>query len=235
MINKRQSLIGVDEAGLGPVFGPLVVAGVRVKAMHLNLLRELGVKDSKLFGGCKRSRWRRELVWQKAKQFVEKFEIRVFPAGQIDSAYLQGITMYDLEIHGVAEILNELDWQTTEAIYLHQLGQTSRNKVLQKLHKHDYHFFSESFNLKTVYEKYADIKYTHVGLASIVAKVTRDTLVGLICDEIGEEYVSGYANRNTAVFLGKYFERCHTLPPHTRRTRNWQPLNELVAKEGRRC
>ena len=39
---------GVDEAGRGCVIGPLVVAGVMLKAENLPLLSELGVKDSKL-------------------------------------------------------------------------------------------------------------------------------------------------------------------------------------------
>ncbi len=39
---------GVDEAGRGCVIGPLVVAGVAVKSENLQLLTELGVKDSKL-------------------------------------------------------------------------------------------------------------------------------------------------------------------------------------------
>ena len=39
---------GVDEAGRGCVIGPLVVAGVAVKTENLQLLTDLGVKDSKL-------------------------------------------------------------------------------------------------------------------------------------------------------------------------------------------
>ena len=42
-------IAGVDEAGRGCVIGPLVVAGVMVKAENLSILTELGVKDSKLF------------------------------------------------------------------------------------------------------------------------------------------------------------------------------------------
>ena len=52
---KRQMLVaGVDEAGRGCVIGPLVVAGVMMKAENLSILTELGVKDSKLLTAEKR-------------------------------------------------------------------------------------------------------------------------------------------------------------------------------------
>ena len=41
--------IGTDESGKGDYFGPLVVAGVYVPDEQQEVLRELGVKDSKRF------------------------------------------------------------------------------------------------------------------------------------------------------------------------------------------
>ncbi|SEO81424.1 ribonuclease HIII [Amphibacillus marinus] len=43
----RQSLIGSDEAGTGDYFGPITVAAAYVKADQIELLKELGVRDSK--------------------------------------------------------------------------------------------------------------------------------------------------------------------------------------------
>ncbi|GGM26955.1 ribonuclease HIII [Paraliobacillus quinghaiensis] len=43
----NQSHIGSDEAGTGDYFGPVTVAAVYVKAEQMNMLQELGVKDSK--------------------------------------------------------------------------------------------------------------------------------------------------------------------------------------------
>ncbi len=53
---------GVDEAGRGCVIGPLVVAGVAIKAENLPLLIELGVKDSKLLTAKKREEMYPEIV-----------------------------------------------------------------------------------------------------------------------------------------------------------------------------
>ena len=38
---------GVDDAGRGPVIGPLVIAGITIEEEKLDQLRSLGVKDSK--------------------------------------------------------------------------------------------------------------------------------------------------------------------------------------------
>ena len=39
--------IGIDEAGRGPVIGPLVVCSVAIPKSDIGLLVEIGVKDSK--------------------------------------------------------------------------------------------------------------------------------------------------------------------------------------------
>ena len=40
-------MIGVDEAGRGPVIGPLVVAALAIPSEDIEILSELNVKDSK--------------------------------------------------------------------------------------------------------------------------------------------------------------------------------------------
>ena len=40
--------LGVDEAGRGPVIGPLVIAGVVADEAQIQQFSEMGVKDSKL-------------------------------------------------------------------------------------------------------------------------------------------------------------------------------------------
>jgi len=49
LFSSEKGHIGTDESGKGDYFGPLVVAGVYVPDRQQDVLRELGVKDSKRF------------------------------------------------------------------------------------------------------------------------------------------------------------------------------------------
>ena len=52
---EKMSTIGIDEAGRGSVFGPLVIALVEVDSIHNKAFRKFGVTDSKLLTPEKRA------------------------------------------------------------------------------------------------------------------------------------------------------------------------------------
>src|SRR5438552_742426 len=52
---------GVDDAGRGPVIGPLVIAGVIIEEDKLDLLKMLGVRDSKQLLSSARTRLSKEI------------------------------------------------------------------------------------------------------------------------------------------------------------------------------
>jgi len=222
----KKYLIGTDEAGVGPVFGPLVVCGVIVDLKNIDKLEKCGVKDSKLFGSDGQARKKRKNVWEKASIFLEDFQYKIISAEDLDKK-----NMYELEIEAIAEILIKLDWEKTEIIYIAQLGQTSFKKFLQRLEKKEKSFSQDEFAQKVIYEKDADSLYIPVSLASIIAKVKRDEEVEKLCQRIGESYISGYPNKKTEIFLRKYFKKHNALPPGTRKKRQWEPLKELIEKE----
>ena len=41
-------ITGIDEAGKGPLIGPLVMAGILIEEKSISKLKKIGVKDSKL-------------------------------------------------------------------------------------------------------------------------------------------------------------------------------------------
>ena len=47
MPTNAKIIVGLDEAGRGPVLGPLVMAALAVKEENLKKLEWMGVKDSK--------------------------------------------------------------------------------------------------------------------------------------------------------------------------------------------
>src|SRR5919108_6038752 len=52
---------GVDDAGRGPVIGPLVIAGIVVEEHKVEQLKTLGVKDSKMLLASTRTRLSKEI------------------------------------------------------------------------------------------------------------------------------------------------------------------------------
>jgi len=59
---------GVDEAGKGPVIGPMVVCGVKAEPKTFEELRVAGVRDSKLL-----SRNKREKLYDKILRLCKVF------------------------------------------------------------------------------------------------------------------------------------------------------------------
>src|SRR5512137_1504649 len=72
-------IAGVDEAGRGCVIGPLVIAGVAVASETLQLLAELGDKDSKLLPAKKR-----EDLYPQILKLAKRHNVIKVPPPQID-------------------------------------------------------------------------------------------------------------------------------------------------------
>jgi len=60
-VNIRYPYVGSDEAGKGDYLGPLAIAGVKVDERQEAILRELGVRDSKLIGPAEISSLARDI------------------------------------------------------------------------------------------------------------------------------------------------------------------------------
>lgn len=209
----KDLVIGIDEAGMGPVFGPLVISGVLVNKDSLDELTELGVKDSKKFGSGTRAHQKRKDVWESAgSHIIDKKQV-VVKAEELDNE-----NMYTLHISAVSKILKALKWHLAGTVYIEQLGMLSRNKFIGRLG-----FWHRGF----IYESKADERYSAVSLASIRAKTLRDEKVSELCKAAGHEYVSGYPNSITENFFKKYFSKNGCLPPGTRLSRNWAPIEEM--------
>jgi len=218
-------LIGIDEAGWGPVLGPLVLAGVVVEEFTLPILKQLGVKDSKLFGNGEKAREKRRKLREKILPYLICSSVKIISAKELDKD-----NTIDLEIRYIAEILKELNWGKANCIICGMLGTLKKEKFISRI--------SRLLNLRGIrknlflrnlrYEKKADKNHLPVSAASILAKVTRDEEIEKLCGELGEEYVSGYPNSNTATFLKRYCQKYHRLPPQIRKTRNWLPLQRII-------
>ncbi len=203
-------ICGVDEAGRGPVLGPLVVAGVLVDSDVP--LRHLNVRDSK-----KLSAERRELLAPEIEK-VSKTELIVVPAKDIDVMRAQ-MSLNDFEAHLFASIVEKLHPETAyvDAVDVDEIE--FKRAVLKEI----------PFEVEVVSQHEADDLFPVVSAASIVAKVRRDAEMRRIQEQFGEPVGSGYpSDPLTIAFLEKWIREKGSPPPHTRLT--WDTTRRLVAE-----
>ncbi len=166
-------LLGIDEAGRGPVVGPMVIVG----AMYDNEeeLRSMGVKDSKLL-----TPEEREELYEKLVKKV-KYKTIIVEPDEIDARV--GVTNLNLlEASKFAEIIDEM--KPDKVIIDTPTRNTEKFKVMmENLVNH---------KCEIVCENFADLNYPIVSAASIIAKVTRDRLVKEIEEKTGEKIGVGY-------------------------------------------
>ena len=84
--------LGIDDAGRGPVMGPMILAACLLTLESERELRKLGVKDSKII-----TQKRREFLETKIKEKAETYEIAIIYPNEIDSTNAQGLKLNELE------------------------------------------------------------------------------------------------------------------------------------------
>ena len=99
-------VLGIDEAGRGPIIGSLFIAGTMFKEEDIEKLRKLGVKDSKLLIHKKREELRKKI-----EKIAVKYKIIQVKPQEIDEAVESEdhMNLNWLEAHKTAEIINALE------------------------------------------------------------------------------------------------------------------------------
>jgi ribonuclease HII len=209
---------GVDEAGRGCVIGPLVVAGVAVKAENLRLLTELGVKDSKLLTAKKREEMYPEIVKITESHHI----IKVLPF-QIDKAVLSIRTLHKL---------NRLEAQTMAKIIEALKPDEAYVDAADVLEHRFGNHIRECLTIKTriIAQHKADRTFPVVSAASIIAKVERDKEIANLKVEYGD-FGSGYLTDNkTMVFLKRVLYEKGDYPSCVRKS--WKPAQKARSEQG---
>lgn len=205
-------ILGIDEAGRGPVIGPLVIAGVSIDEKDLDRLKNLGVKDSKLLSPEKRENLFDEII-----AAAKNHKIIIIPPKEIDSALKsESLNLNWLEAIKSAEIINFL--KPEKAIVDCPSNNILAYKNFLKRHLK---------NIKTylVVEHKADFKYVVVSAASIIAKVTRDKEIKEIQKKIKEPIGSGYPSDPVTInFLEKNYNNYQGI--FRKEWASWKKLNK---------
>ena len=93
-------ICGVDEAGRGPVIGPLVIAGVLASEEDFEALTQMGVKDSKKLAKNTRTR-----LYQEITKNYNYYSVKVAPK-EIDNLRKK-MTLNKIEAIKFAEVINK--------------------------------------------------------------------------------------------------------------------------------
>jgi len=209
-------ICGADEAGRGPVVGPMVVAGVKLKD-EVELIKN-EVKDSK-----KLSSKRREYLAKIIKEIAIDYDILVISASDIDDMR-KVMTLNEIEVHAFAKVIKKLK---PEVCYVDSADVNEKRfgrDILSEL----------SFKPEIVSKHKADDIYPIVGAASILAKTKRDEEVKRIEQKLIKKLNiplgSGYpADVVTQKFLKTWLNRYGKLPPNTRHS--WKTSQNLLKQQ----
>ncbi|MEK6817696.1 MAG: ribonuclease HII, partial [Nanoarchaeota archaeon] len=158
-------ILGIDDAGRGPVIGPMTLAGCLIEEETGKEFKKLGVKDSKQLTDK-----RREFFADIIKQKALAFEVVLIHPNEIDGKNSHGINLNDVEAIACAEIINKINKGFKEIKVIIDCPSVSIEKWKNFLKTK----IENLSNLEIVCEHKADKNYVEVSAASILAKSARE-------------------------------------------------------------
>lgn len=214
-------IAGVDDAGRGPIIGPLVVAGISVDEEMAKSLFGMGVRDSKMLTPDSRTQ-----LAARIRQVAHKVSSVEVQPKEIDEVVTHGRRLRRLnylEAKLMAQVINEL---SPDEVYVDasDVNEQRYAESIAELLK------PELRNIGIVSRHHADRTYPVVSAASIIAKVRRDEAVGLLRREYGD-FGSGYISDPRTIEFLKEWRRSHAeYPPIVRLS--WKTIREIEQEIG---
>ncbi len=186
-------IIGIDDAGRGPVLGPMILAGVLIEEKDNNILKEWGAKDSKLLTPIKRKEVKEKIINQYKYHIEQSEPIEIDESDNLN--YLEAIK--------AAKIVNKLTEDLNEPVKViidcPSVNIESWSEDVQKLIKKP-----EIVSLSC--EHKADFNHPSVSAGSIVAKERREDEVYRLKRELHIDFGSGYpSDPKTKEFIAENF------------------------------
>ncbi|HKJ97041.1 MAG TPA: ribonuclease HII [Thermoplasmataceae archaeon] len=166
---RKSVACGIDEAGRGPVLGPMVISLVCADA---DVLRELRVRDSKTL-----SRSRRETLYTRILSVANRVEHTIISVEEINDL-MNEKTLNEIELQFAVKLAGLADGEIVVDCF-----DVNENRASERMSR-------ESGKTVRCIHK-ADRDYPAVSAASIVSKVIRDREIDRIKEKYGE-IGSGY-------------------------------------------
>lgn len=208
-------ILGIDEAGRGPVVGDMFVACVAIEPSDLPKLRACGARDSKSM-----DRARRERVFQSILSIARAVAVVRATPQEIDSRNLNELFLE--KACRAVKLVAARAMPNYVEVYVDAAGDPARatRRISEALR-------GLGIEARVVAEHGADAKYPIVGAASIVAKVLRDWHIDSLKRVYGD-FGSGYpSDPRTREWLERVV-RSGSIPPIVRRS--WATFRRIAAR-----
>ncbi len=210
-------ILGIDDAGRGPIIGPMIISGALFEKDTLADLKKLDIKDSKLV-----PQKRRVFLAKEITDLAVSFHTVRIHAPEIDSREEKGLNLNDLEAVKIAEVINVLTKNLKDVEIIVDCPSVNTKAWQNTL----LGYVDDSEGKKFKVEHKADSKYLACSAASILAKVAREEEVQKIKDKLKIDFGSGYpADPVTVDFLKK---RGLKFAKHDIIRKTWQTWKNLI-------
>jgi len=202
--NNKELILGIDDAGRGPVIGPMCLAGVLIYKELEEEFRRAGIKDSKLLTPKKR-----EELAKIIKETCINFNFQLLSPVEIDTGLGMGVNLNEVEAIACAAIINNLasnlkEEQKKNLVIVIDCPSNNPKAWMNTLMNY---VKEENKKIKMRAEHKADFHYPSVSAASIIAKTTRDAEIEKLKEKYGD-FGSGYpSDPLTKKFLEENLEK----------------------------
>lgn len=201
-------ICGVDEAGKGPVIGPMVVAAVAVE--NAKLIENIGFKDSKLLSPQKRKE-----LFDLIKQNY-RYAVEIIGPEKIDE-YRRKNQLNLLNRKAFEKVIIKLN---PNIAYV-DAADVNEERFGREIKVN----LTNENDTDVISMHKADSKIPVVAAASIIAKQTRENEIEELKNKIGD-FGSGYpSDERTIKFLKSYFHDNLKWPSGTRKS--WKTIERI--------
>jgi len=209
-----RTTLGIDEAGRGPVLGPMVIAAVALDSRAAAALTRRGLRDSKSYGAGDDAH---------AVRSALAVEIRA------RATFVSAIEVehHEIDTRVVRNELNVLERELATTL----IGRAPAVDKIIADGKRMFHALTLRFE-QFVSVDHAEDHHAAVAAASVIAKVIRDERWHAIRaryeGEFGPIAGGGYANAATRRFVRAFVERHRKLPDEARRSWPYPYVADLI-------
>ena len=219
--------IGVDEAGRGPAIGPMVVCALSIPKEDRNILKNIGVDDSKNLSKIRRETIHAEIV---SISKLRGWEIGLIycDAGKIDR-WMESGTLNTLEVMLFAEAITKAIEIASEFTLFLDACDVDAERFGRNVSS----ALGESGNgFKIISKHRMDSTDVITGAASIIAKVNRDLAIERLSKELGVDLGSGYPSDTKSKTAIE--DLCREETPNDCLRRKWSNVERAWMKHHRK-